>query len=200
MTITDLAPVVRNLSQDFLQNQTPGDMYTFTSSYTFTISEPNAQAITGVYRNDSLVALANYAYNQTTQKLTITGLTFNAGDNIEIQYSFYPNYSNTEIEAYVRSAIVYLSVNNYYTFEVDDTDTFFPEVSEREKNLIALIASILIRPDNQNIRLPDISIVNAASIPTRDIVAKVIRMFKHDNAGMFDIINPYYPPYWMRIH
>lgn len=187
--ISDITTLGRYLVQDFALSQNPGDLYTYTTSAVFTLSEPNATDVTAVYKNGTLLSASFYSFNSTTLKVTVTA-SLTAGDTVEIQYTYYPNYSNSEIESFVRAAVVYLSVNNYYTFEVDESDNFYPNIADRERNLVAFVASILMKPDNQTIRLPDMTINVPNSLPTRDIISKAIRIFKHNTHGSFDIISP----------
>lgn len=185
--ISTLTTTTRNLVQDFALSQIPGDLYTYAGSAVFTISEPNVIAVTAVLKNGSAIASGDYSFSSTTLRVTVT-TSLSAGDTVEIQYTYYPNYSDAEIEAYIRSAVVHLSVNNYYTFEVDVNDNFYPPITDKESNLVAFVASILIKPENQTIRLPDITINVPNNLPTRDIISKAVRIFKHNTHGVFDIV------------
>lgn len=186
--VSDLTTVVRYLVQDFAISQLPGDIFTYTgSSNIFTLSEPNVVSISAVKVNSAALSSSNYSFDSSTNKLTISS-SLTSGDTIEIQYTYYPNYSDSEIEAYIKAAVVYLSVNNYYTFLVDSSDNLQPIAEESEKNLLAFVASILIKPENQSIRLPDITINVPNNLPTRDIISKAIGVFKHNTHGTFDLI------------
>jgi hypothetical protein len=183
-TITNL---VRYLIEDFSRTQIPGDIFSYSSSSVFTLSETNIITLTVVKKNDAELSASDYAYDSTAKQVTINA-SLTIGDTVEIQYTYYSNYSDTEIESYIRAAAIFLSVNNYYTFEVDTADNFYPAISDKERNLIAFVASILIKPDNQTIRLPDITITVPNNLPTRDIVSKAVRIFKSNTTGHFDIV------------
>ena len=186
--ISDISSLVRHLVEDFSLSQIPGDIFTYGSSSVFPLSEPNVISLSAVYVNGTVITSSSYSFNSSTNKLTISS-SLTSGDTIEIQYTYYPNYSDTFIENYIRSATVYLSVNNYYTFQLDEaTDTFYPDVSAREKNLIALITSILMKPDNMSYRLPDISLIVPKSLPTRDLISKSIAIFKNNTHGLFSVL------------
>ena len=185
--VTSITPLVRYLLVDFAQTLTPGDIFTYTGSNVFTLSQPNpiVGGIVAVYWNGS--ATGNYTVDSTGTMVTL-GVSFSIGDTVQIQYEYYPNYSDLELQAYVQSAIIYMSVYNYYTFEIDSNNNIYPDATPREQNLIAFIASILAKPDNIGVRLPDMSItVPAKNMPTRDIVAQAVRIFKHSTTGVFDV-------------
>ena len=183
--ISDIATLVRYQVLDFVQTLQPGDIFTYGSSTVFTLSQANVVEITAVYVNSTLLT-SGYSLNSSTNKLTITS-SLTAGDTVEIQYTYYPKYSSVQIENFVRSSVVYLSVNNYYTFEVDESDYFYPQLSDRERNLVAFVTAILMKPDNKSYRLPDISVTVPKSLPTRDLIGKAICIFKHNSSGVFNI-------------
>lgn len=185
--ISDITTSVRYLIEDFSKTQSPGDIFTYGSSAVFTLSEPNITEITNVFKNNTALNSSYYSFSSTTNQLTISA-SLTVGDTIEVQYSYYPNYSDTEIESYIRAAGVHLSVNNYYTFEIDSSDNFYPDITDRERNLISLVTSILIKPDNKTIRLPDMTINVPNSLPTRDLISKAIRIFKQNTSGVFTVI------------
>ena len=84
---------------------------------------------------------------------------------------------------------MHLSGNNYADFIYDSTeDDIYPSYDERESNLIALVASILINPDNKSYRLPDISVNTPRDLPTNQKISKTIAVFKKNSHGIFDIV------------
>lgn len=186
VTLSNIETLVRNLIEDNSQSMIPGDLFTYESSSVFTLTESNAISVTSVIHNDEELASGDYSYDSDTNKVTVSA-SLTAGDTIEVQYTYYPNYSSTEIQNYIKAALVHLSINNYYDFEVSDS-TIYPEPEYREKNLIAFIAATLIKPDNQSYRLPDITINVPASLPTNDMIRKAVKIFKHDTHGIFEIL------------
>ena len=113
------------------------------------------------------------------------------GDVVEIDYSYYPNWSDTEIQAYVQAALVHLSVNNINTYKVDGTD-IYPEPPDWEANLIALIASVLMNPQNISYRMPDIAVQVPKDLNTLDKIRKIIHMYKKDGFGVFFLAEDIY--------
>ena len=186
MSVTTIKGKIRQLIEDNLV--TEKDIFTYESSAIFSLSEDNVVSVTNVYKNSVELTSGQYSYDSTTNKVTIsTSLT--AGDTIEIDYTCYNNFSNTELTEYIQSALVHLSINNYYDFEYDSTDdAIYPEPEKREENLIARVASILIKPDNVSIRLPDLSINVPNDLPTNDKISKVICVFKKDTSGIWEVM------------
>jgi len=185
--ISDITILVRYLVQDFAHTMIPGDVFTYNTSAVFTISESNVITVTSVLHSDVELGSGDYSYDASTNKVTVSS-SLTSGDVIEVQYTYYPNYSASELEGYIRAAVLFLSVNHYYTFEVDVDDNFYPDLFDKEKNMVAFVTSILIKPENKTYRLPDMSISVPKSLPTRDIVSKAIAIFKHNSHGIFDIV------------
>ena len=88
----------------------------------------------------------------------------------------------------------YISINKYADWQIKDDDNIYPTPSFAEQNLIAMIASIIIDPENKSIKHPDFSVVIKNASSTSDIISKVIGIFKKSPIGIFttignDIIN-----------
>ena len=134
VTLTNIETIVRNLIADTERTMQPGDLFTYESSSVFTLTESNVNSVSSVLHNDSaLTVTTEYTYDEDTNRVTVSA-TLTSGDTIEVQYTYYPNYSSTEIQNYIKAAITHLSVKNYYTFVVEDS-TVYPEPEEKEKNL-----------------------------------------------------------------
>lgn len=187
-TFSTIVSKIRHLLSE---NSTSGkDFFTFESSKVFTIGDLNVQTITAVLKNGAEVSESgNWEYSSTTNKLTFeSSYSINVGDVIEVQYTYYPNYSDAELDSYTRASLIHISANQYKTFFVAN-DKITPTPSEDEENLIALIASILIRPDNRNYKLPDISIqVPLNSSTTSELIKHTVARFKKSSGGLFKII------------
>ncbi len=165
-------------------NNSSPDLFTYGSSSVFSLSESNVISITSVTIND--VATTNYTFSTTTGKLTVSA-TLASGDIVEVVYSYYPNYSTTEIENYVQSALVYLGTHHYEDFMLESTNDIYPEPTTEEQKLIALITATLIEPDNKSIRLPDISINVPKDLPLDQKIGRIIAGYKRDSTGIFGI-------------
>jgi hypothetical protein len=185
MSLINLKSKIRFLLGD---NSTSGeDIFTYGSSNVFTISESNVIVISSVLVNDSIVGVV-YTYSSTTNKITITS-SLTSGDIITVKYTYYPNYSDSELLSYIQASLVHLSINNYADLEYDAVDdTIYPDLEPREENLIAILSSILIQPDNKTIKLPDVTINVPSDYPTDEKIKRTISAFRRDNVGIFDIL------------
>jgi hypothetical protein len=178
--MTTIIEKLRNSIEDNLIT-TGRDSYTYesiTSSKIFTLTEANISAATIVVLKNGVVwAGTNYSYFTTTGKITVTG-TLVAGDSLEVNYSYYAKYSDTELQGRIKSAITYLSVEKYGTFAIKSDNVIFPTPNEGEENLIALIASILIKGDITSYRTPELSITFARGETIENKIKKFIRQCK----------------------
>ena len=185
-TLATLETLIRYILGDFERTMSPGDIFTYENSAVFTLTEPNVNSIVEVLKNDTPLTSGQFSYDSATNKLTISA-SLTSGDIIEIQYKYYSNYSTTEINGYSYSAIAHLSVNNYYTFEIEN-GTIYPDPEPQERNLIALIAATLIYPDNKSYSLPDIRITVPKDLPLHIKIQKIIGIAKRNVHGAFELL------------
>lgn len=190
MSISTIKTKIRQLIEDNSTNES--DIFTYEASPLFTLTESNVIAITDVLVNGVSSAVV-HTYNSATNRVSITS-SLTSGDTIQIDYTCYKNYSDTELLNYIQSSLVHLSINNYgdYEYDVSD-DTVYPDLEPAEENLVAIIAATLINPDNKTLRLPNISISVPNDYPVNIKVSKLIATFKRDKTGIFDLL--YYDKY-----
>ena len=181
--VSDIIPKVRYLIGDILTEDS--DLFSYENSSVFTLSEDNVSEVLEVYKNGAVLAESLWSFS--LGKVTVLA-ALSVGDSIEVKFNFYSNYSDTEIEGYVDSALTHLSVNNYKDFLIKGTtSTIYPEPSDKELKLIALITSLLISPDNRTYTLPNIKMSVPSDLPTIDKIRKTISIFKHNKADIFSI-------------
>ncbi len=184
VTLTSLNAKIRALIDDNLLSDS--DIHTYANSDVFTISEENVSEVSALYVNDVDYGDANWTYS--AGKVTLdTSSGISTGDTIEITYTYYPNYSATQIDNYTRAALIHISVNNYTDFIVESGDVINPEPDDAEKNLISLVTSILIEPQNRTVRMPDFTIAVPNDLPTDKKISRTIALFKKNSHGIFDI-------------
>lgn len=182
---SEIITLVRQCISDF--SKSGSDVFTYASSSIFTITESNVISISAIFINDVEIGASLYSFDSSTLKVTISS-SMTAGDTVEVQYTYYPDYSDTEISNYIQSVLVHLSVENYYTYEIDSAGDLYPNVSEKEKNLIAFLASTLIEPNNESYSLPDLRVVKPRDLSTTELVHRAISRFKQqDTHGFFDL-------------
>ena len=174
--MTNIIEKVRNLIEDNLS--TKGyyiDEYI--TSKIFTLSDTHISSATiKVYKNGGLWSDTNYTYDDDTNKFTVTG-TLVACDTVEVTYSYYEKYSDTELKGYIRSALYYLSNERYKVFTAESDDILFPTATEDEENLIAVIASIIIIPPIKGYKTSEINISFPENLSKDDKIKQVIRQF-----------------------
>ena len=186
VNLSTIETTVRNLLGEYSQALTPGDVFTYSTSSVFTLSETSVISVTGVYQNDVELGSGEYSYDSDSNKVTISA-SMTSGDSIEIRYTYYPNYSQAEIYGAINGAISFISVNQFYTFEVED-DVIYPEPETKEQNLIAMVAALILEPDNKSYSLPDIRINVPKDLPLHDKISKLIAIAKHNTHGTFSIL------------
>ena len=114
--------------------------------------------------------------------------SLNADDVIQINFTYYNNYSNNELTDAIKYALVKLSAN-YSTF-IFNNSVINPEPTVEEQNLIALVASILLKGDYRSIRLPDMSLLTNEKLSKDEQIDKLVMKFKH-NSGLFSLWQTY---------
>lgn len=169
-----IIPIVRVLIED--EASLKKDIFVYNGISTlFTLTEASVIEIESVLVND-VESGVTCAFDDVTKKIDITSPLI-IEDVVEVNYSAYENYSDTEITAYIKSALTHLSVNNYKTFKVVSS-SLYPEPTDAECNLIAMIASTIINPQNVSYRMPDVNITVPKDLPTSDKIRKIIASFK----------------------
>lgn len=185
VTLATVTTLVRYLLGETAKSQIPGDIFSYNASSVFTLTESNATAVTAVLVNDTESGVS-YTYSSSRQTVTISS-ALTSGYTVEIQYTYYPNYSDTEIQDFINSAIIHLSVNNFYDFTISNS-MIFPDPTVVEQRLIAVVTSLLMEPNNSTIRLPDLTINVPKDLPTIDKIRKTILTMKHNSHGTFSIL------------
>jgi hypothetical protein len=101
-----------------------------------------------------------------------------AGDSLEVDYSYYQKYSDTELSGFIRSAISYLVIEKYRCFAIKPPDIIFPTPTEDAENLIAVVASILIKGDVVSYRTPELTMTFERGDSKEKKIKKFVRQFK----------------------
>jgi len=171
---------LRNLIEDNLIN-TGRDVFTYESimsSKIFTLTEANVlDTSIIVYKNGILWANTNYSYSSTTGKITVTG-TLAVGDSLEVSYSYYTKYSDSELIGFIKAAISYLSIEKYGTYAVKSDNIIFPTPDEQQENLLAIVASILLKGDVTQYRTPEFTVTFEKGESKEKKIKKIVRQFK----------------------
>jgi len=182
---TTIITFLRSIIQDTIK--TGVDIFQYTVSNGFTLTESNAQTVESVSVNDVSSGVV-YTYNEDLQRVIITS-SLTTNDIVEINYTYYGNYSDTELLGYIKHALGYISLNQYANWEIKDDDDIYPTPSAAELNLIAMVAGIIIDPGNKSIRTPDFSINVKNPMSVSDMIGKAISIFKKSQSGLFSTVN-----------
>lgn len=151
---------IRNLIDDNLKS-CPPDIFSYDAINVFTLSTPNiVESSLKVYVDGILLVNSTgdekYSFDSTVNKLTIIE-TISAGDIVECYYSAYSKYSDKALIAYIRSALVRISIERYKTFS-EAEEEITPTPTETEENMIALVASILMQKPMTSYKTAEITI------------------------------------------
>lgn len=120
------------------------EVFTYTVSGIFTIAEQNITLTTVLINN---VETSDYSYNASNGKITVTASGLSSGDIVQVDFT-YSNYSDTELKEYLRAALTYISIYSAddQDLEIED-ESIYPTPSNSLEDLIAIITSIIIKPN-----------------------------------------------------
>jgi hypothetical protein len=178
---------LRDLIQDNLRTDGK-DTFTYRTSKLFILTEANTNDNIKIYRNGDYVDETNWETGEIENNLTYTG-TIVIGDVITVTYSYYAKYSDNELKGYIRSALYYLSVEQYGTFTIESGEVIDPEPTEAQENLIAWVASILMKGNIRSYKTPEFTLVFNEDESIGSKIKKVIRQFQK-TYGYLDYIDP----------
>jgi len=156
------------------------EIFSYTTSNIFTITQNNI-TIAKVLLNGE--EIEDYTFDAITNKITIESSGLTTSDIIEVDYTYY-KYSDTEIDGYIRSALVFISVHCYddkdyeLEYESGNVGNIVPTPDNRTTDLVALIASILIKPNWISYKLPNVSVVYPEKMTKEERIEKLISKFQ----------------------
>lgn len=153
----------------------------------FTLSENNINDIIDVLKNGTSMGSALWSYNNGKVEIEVgSGDALSDGDVAEVEYTHYPQFSDTEITEAIRASLAWISLYNYKTFDLD-TD-IMPTPSTRDINLISIIVSILLKPDYTKYKTSSLEINFPGNASKEDRIKFVIYSFI-SNAGICGVID-----------
>jgi hypothetical protein len=185
MILQDIRQKIYSLVEDF--EKRGSEVFTYGVSNIFTIAEQNI-TLNSVMVNGE-VSGVDYHFEPLTNQITINSSLL-VGDIIQIDYSYH-QYTDDEINGYVRASTVWFSVysHNYKDFQLDeDMDSIMPTPTAQEADLLALIASIILKPDYTSYRLPNLTVTYRREIPKYERIEKLIAKWEFSSAGCTDTI------------
>lgn len=182
MSISSIQSKIRRLIDDPISTHT--DIFRYDGLNVLTLTEPNIEEIVETTVNAESSGFSS-TFNANTNKITLDG-TFILDDLIEVTYSCYLNYSDSQLLTYINNALDYLSIYlKPFILETSllesATTIIIPTPSFKEESLIAIISAILINPQNKILSLPDVKITPAEKLSTDQIIQRQIALFKGSN-------------------
>ena len=176
---------LRSLTDDWSKSDT--ETFIYTSSSVFTLAETNVASITGITKNGVAVSSDDYSWDSDTNQLTITA-SLTANDIIIISYT-YNKYSDTELLEYIRASLVWVSlVSNCERDWELETDGIYPTPSNRDCDLISIVASILINPSYSEYRLPNIVVKYPRTMSKEKRIQNLIKRYLFSGDGYSTVL------------
>lgn len=179
MLTSEIITKIRYLANEGATNGS--DIFIYEGQDVFKLGEDNTIDVSAVYQNDvELSESNNWAYNSASNRITFeSGIGLSTNDVLEVQYTFYPNFSDAEITSYIQNALIRLDVYGFgRQFEIDGTE-ISPTPTTEEANIIALAATLLMKPSYSSIRLPELSLVSGGKSPSvEELIQQSVVAFK----------------------
>lgn len=192
ITTASIITLIRGIIKDNLKTN-GRDAFEYRTDKVFSLSKDYVSSATiKVYKNGTLLTLTtHYTYNSDTNKVTIIA-TLVEGDDIIITYSYYEKYSDTEIQGYIKSNLVWFTRRRYgKTFYMNSSNEVVTlngqNPTQEEGNIIAAITAIDIDPRNFRIRTPDFTIEPEETKSKSELINDVFDQFTR-SFGTFDFM------------
>lgn len=178
--ISKIRTKLRNLINDVSKNDT--ESFTMGSGSTLTLATENVSAITQITVNGDTLDDSDYSYDSDSQTITFESGVASSGD-VVIVYFTYNKYSDTELLSFIKNAVDHLAINQYYpNFEISSgEDEIYPVPSSEEIKLIAVVTSILIKPDWSSYSIASVRIQYPRTKDKDAKIREVINFFKRSN-------------------
>lgn len=183
--LTEIRTKIKALIEDNLKSDV--EAFTYSSGdQIFILAEENISSVTKVEKNGVELGSGDYSFDSTDNELEVTA-SLSSGDIVTVKYT-YTKYSSTELDAYITSALVWISVFSTceQDFEKEDTD-IVPTPSSREMDLIALISSILVNPSWNEYRLPNLTVKYPRTMTKEKRIEVLIEKF-NSGIGVLDVL------------
>ncbi|MHA1787849.1 MAG: hypothetical protein ACTSXT_01350 [Candidatus Helarchaeota archaeon] len=182
--LNTLRTKIRALINDISKNDY--ETFEYSTSTTFKIAQENI-TINSVLLNEVELGSGEYSFSSDTNKITITA-DLDSGDNeIEVNYTYY-KYSDTELTEYIRASLVWISIFSFCStdFEIEGNE-IYPTPDNKMLDLISLVASILIKPNYNEYRLPNLVVKYPKTMPKEQRIEKLVRRF-NSGIGSMDLL------------
>jgi len=184
--ISRLIRIVRGLCDDNLEKKT--ESHTYTTSKIFTLLQDNASTLLSTLIDGSPLVSGQSATLDTDENKVTVVATLTSGQVLQFKFNYYSNFSDTQIKAAIESALSYISINNLKDFYYNTTDVeITPYPSKQEEYLIALIASIILKPNYTLYKTSTVEIRYPGNKSKEDKIKDTIKNFKFNPNMIFTI-------------
>lgn len=175
---------IRSLIPDIAKSDS--ETFTYNTSAIFTLQESNIIDVSQVDKNGVALSSGEWSHDLTLSQVTVTE-SLMSNDIITVYYTFY-KYSDTELTEYIRASIVWISYFGYNETDYELETTYIsPTPDNKILDLIALIASILIKPDYSEYRLPNLTVKYPRTMCKEDRIEKLVSKFQY-GLGVSDVL------------
>ena len=182
---------IRNKIRNIIQDNSKSSFETFIieDGLSLPIAQDNVLSITNVTVQGTTIGSA-YSYDSENKIVTLESGTATTND-VAVVYFTYTKYSNTELDGFILSALSYLDIFTYPTSflaESGNTD-LVPIPSIKEQNLIAMVASILIKPDFNQYQTSSVNVKYPRTMTKEKRIEDLIAKFKFSKVGITGTID-----------
>lgn len=158
---TSVISLVRGLIDDKLKIN-GRNIFEYTGDLNFVLSESFVSSSSIQVFKNGILQTSGYTYNSATNEVIFTSLTL--GNIIEIRYSYYAKYSDSEILDAIASALCYFVQYRYNkVFEINNSDDIVAvsgtNPDKRDLQFIAIITAIVLEPNNIKIQTKEFTII-----------------------------------------
>ena len=164
--------------------------FIYTTTAIFTIAQTSITIIKVLLNGQETT---DYTFDAVTNKIEITASALTTSDVIEVDYT-YNKYSDTELDGYIRSALVFISVYSHsdeFNYELEGESAgemeIVPTMDSHVGDIVAMVASILIKPGYSQYNLPNLKVVYPEKMTKEERIAKLITRF-NEGIGLNAVI------------
>lgn len=191
--ITKLKNSLRSLLEDELNSDS--ETFTFGTGLTLTLATENIQEVTRVTVNGVSLQSGDYSFSSDDNVITFSSGEVSLNDVVVVYFDYY-KYSDSELLRHIKNALGYLNVNQYYPqqygvgFRVSTDDTeIYPTPTLEECSLIALVASIVVKPNWVSYQTSSVRVVYPRTKDKDTKIREIINVFKRTPgiAGIIDL-------------
>jgi len=182
--LAELYTKIRALTNDIAQLPGSFEVFKYTTTNIFTIAQTSI-TITKVLINN--VETEDYTFTANNNKIAITASGLASGDSIEVDFTYYEN-SDSTLKEFIRAALTWMSIygGEAQDMEIEDAG-IYPSPDNATEDLIAIIASVLIKPNYNKKTISGITITYPKTMPKEKVIEQLVTRY-HRGIGTTGLI------------